>query len=151
MDRASRRRFRLQFGLRTLLTLIVGLSIGLVVVRVFDRRPPPLEQVLMHVRVFELPSTEVALLRAALQENGVHQVATARQSKTVEKLIAQKQRSGGWKVIVAPDLVTTLGNSASFNVGGEVALPDVHDDGTITLDFHKYGTRFDATPDLAAQ
>jgi pilus assembly protein CpaC len=50
------------------------------------------------------------------------------------------------KLLAEPTLTTLSGRSASFNVGGEQAVPVPQQNGAVTIEYKEFGTRVDFVP-----
>ena len=137
----------LQFTLRNLLVLSVGVALGFAPLRLWEFTAPAKPQVAVDIKILEvLPGAvrDFGLAPSATGLAGGQHVADAEQiNRRIEAL-----KGRGVKVMAAPTLMTLSGRPTKLNLGGEIPLPVTDDAGLATIEYREVGTSVEIVPTL---
>lgn len=120
-------------------------------------------QVLVHIRVFEVSLTKLKKIKFDMSKLAGNSPAAPNDasknpqagtyavfnnSREAEQVFESLRKDNLAKVIAEPSLVTTSGQTASFNSGGQVPLPTKQQDGSKAVNWQQYGTQVQLTPEI---
>ncbi|HUE71905.1 MAG TPA: hypothetical protein VMP01_13550 [Pirellulaceae bacterium] len=143
----SPRRTWFRFTLGHLFVLTLGIALGFAPLKLWELGEPANPQVLLHVRVIDVPHDQLAALgltAGRIPPGGIRlQDLGAGFSERLEKLVPKQA-----KVLAEPTLMTVSGRHSRFNVGGEVPVIVPIAGGGNTIEYREFGTSVDFTPTI---
>jgi pilus assembly protein CpaC len=121
-------------------------------------------QVMVHLKVFEVSLTKLRRLGynlAKMQGKTVTSPDAAQgavlggfsmidDGSEASRFLEAMRKDNLAKVLAEPILVTTSGNKATFNAGGQFPIPKPQNDGSTTMEWEHYGTQVQLMPRLLA-
>jgi Flp pilus assembly secretin CpaC len=138
---ATQKLRRFQFTLGQLLALTLGVALGFVPLKVWELTARAKPQVVLELKLLEVPVAEVPAMGLTLAKNGISSVQLKSDSDHWTKV-------RGVKVQAEPVLTTLSGRPTRFNMGGEVPVPVTGENGLATIEYREFGTQVDMLPTI---
>ncbi|HEX5106327.1 MAG TPA: hypothetical protein VFV87_21050 [Pirellulaceae bacterium] len=148
MDRPEgRKRPWLQFSLRTLFILTIGIALGFAPLKVWELTAPAKQQVTLETKMLEVPAGLVAELGLTLSRDGLTGAPRIVDLAELERQIATLKTRGA-KVVAEPTLCTLSGRPSKFTMGGEVPVPVTDENGLSTVEYREVGIGVEFVPTI---
>jgi pilus assembly protein CpaC len=101
--------------------------------------------ILLHLRVLEVAKTKLPDLGLEISEDAASQSLILNSDRFAE-IWKKLRKDTAVKVLAEPTLVTVSNRTCSFHSGGSFAIPVTQPNGSVGIEFKRYGTSVDFVP-----